>query len=124
MTKKRSICPSLNVFPVLFPAFGPRCLNHLEAEGLSLDNLFGQFVFRQDERDMVLKAVCSVRPEYQPASDYLTPDDRHPSLVQDLYLQVPSPLAVSQLLTRGGKADEYLQVQSPLAVSQLLTRGG
>uniref|UniRef100_A0A8C5C720 DNA-directed RNA polymerase n=1 Tax=Gadus morhua TaxID=8049 RepID=A0A8C5C720_GADMO len=87
ITKKRSICPSLNVFPVLFPAFGPRCLNHLEAEGLSLDNLFGQFVFRQDERDMVLKAVCSVRPEYQPASDYLTPDDRHPSLVQDLYLQ-------------------------------------
>uniref|UniRef100_A0A8C4ZDP4 DNA-directed RNA polymerase n=1 Tax=Gadus morhua TaxID=8049 RepID=A0A8C4ZDP4_GADMO len=69
------------------PRVVSRCLNHLEAEGLSLDNLFGQFVFRQDERDMVLKAVCSVRPEYQPASDYLTPDDRHPSLVQDLYLQ-------------------------------------
>ncbi|XP_056460639.1 DNA-directed RNA polymerase, mitochondrial isoform X1 [Gadus chalcogrammus] len=69
------------------PRVVSRCLNHLEEEGLSLDNLFGQFVFRQDERDMVLKAVCSVKPEYRPVSDYLTPDDRHPSLVQDLYLQ-------------------------------------
>ena len=79
------------MFPVLFTVMLPRCLNHLEAEGLSLDHLFGHFVFRQDERDMVLKAVCSVRPEYRPVSDHLMADDRHPSLVKDLYLQVPSP---------------------------------
>ena len=81
----------LTVLSAVFPVFRPRCLNHLEEQGLSLNHLFRQFVFREDERDMVLKAVCSVRPEYRPVSDHLTEADHHPSLVQDLYLQVPSP---------------------------------
>lgn len=40
----------------------------MEDDGLSVDDLFQQTVFRQDERDMVLTAVNVVRPDYRPCS--------------------------------------------------------
>lgn len=40
----------------------------MEDDGLSVDKLFQQTVFRQDERDMVLAAIHVVRPDYQPCS--------------------------------------------------------
>lgn len=63
-----------------------RCLNHMEEDGLSVDDLFSQCVFRQDERDMVLNAIHVVQPKYQPA---LTThgDQSLSSLVEDFYRQ-------------------------------------
>ncbi|KAI5101019.1 DNA-directed RNA polymerase, mitochondrial isoform X1 [Silurus meridionalis] len=49
-----------------------RCLQQMAEAGLCLDDLFRQCVFRQDERDMVLKAVRSVQPGYGPH----TPSER------------------------------------------------
>lgn len=64
-----------------------RCLSQMERDGLSVDDLFSQCVFRQDERDMVLKAVRIVQPDYQPA--LIQNLSQHPlSLVEDFYLQV------------------------------------
>ncbi|KAG7488005.1 hypothetical protein MATL_G00029600 [Megalops atlanticus] len=46
-----------------------RCLQQLEENGLSLDDLFRQCLFRQDEREMVLKAIHTVEPDFQPSVD-------------------------------------------------------
>uniref|UniRef100_A0A671SGJ4 DNA-directed RNA polymerase n=1 Tax=Sinocyclocheilus anshuiensis TaxID=1608454 RepID=A0A671SGJ4_9TELE len=46
---------------------GPhRCLQQMEMDGLSVDDVFRQCVFKKDEREMVLRAVQLVQPEYQP----------------------------------------------------------
>ncbi|KAF7655790.1 hypothetical protein LDENG_00050760 [Lucifuga dentata] len=63
-----------------------RCLSQMEEDGLSVDDLFSQCVFRQDERDMVLKALQIVKPNYQPSLN-LTTSHCPPSLVQDFYTQ-------------------------------------
>ncbi|KAM3619449.1 uncharacterized protein V6R79_008325 [Siganus canaliculatus] len=47
------------------PRIVTRCLNQMEEDGLSVDDVFSQCVFQQDERDMVLKAVHIVQPDYQ-----------------------------------------------------------
>lgn len=59
----------------------------MEKDGLSVDDVFSQCVFRQDERDMVLKAVHIVQPDYHPS---LNANTNHcsPALVQDYYIQV------------------------------------
>ncbi|KAL1251338.1 hypothetical protein QQF64_019134 [Cirrhinus molitorella] len=44
-----------------------RCLQQMEVDGLSVDDVFRQCVFRKDEREMVLRAVQLVQPEYQPS---------------------------------------------------------
>lgn len=66
-----------------------RCLNQMEKDGLSVDDIFRQCAFRQDERDMVLKAVRIVQPDYCPilatSTDHL---NGLPALVQDYYMQV------------------------------------
>lgn len=59
----------------------------MERDGLSVDDLFSQCVFRQDERDMVLKAVHIVQPDFQPALNR-NPSQCPSSLVEDFYLQV------------------------------------
>ncbi|KAL2089920.1 hypothetical protein ACEWY4_014608 [Coilia grayii] len=61
-----------------------RCLLQMEENGLSVDDLFKHTVFRRDERDMVLSAVCVIRPDYQPSTT--TDQQICPSpLVQDFY---------------------------------------
>lgn len=35
-------------------------------DGISVDDVFRECVFKQDERDVVLRAVRLVQPEYQP----------------------------------------------------------
>lgn len=59
----------------------------MEEDGLSADDLFSQCVFRQDERDMVLKAVHLVQPDYKPRLHASAA--QCPSLVQEFYTQVP-----------------------------------
>uniref|UniRef100_A0AAV2L0R0 DNA-directed RNA polymerase n=1 Tax=Knipowitschia caucasica TaxID=637954 RepID=A0AAV2L0R0_KNICA len=63
-----------------------RCLKRMEEDGLSVDDLFSQCLFRQDERDMVLKSVHVLQPDYQPklhSEEAL----RYSSLVEDFYTQ-------------------------------------
>nr|XP_055073574.1 DNA-directed RNA polymerase, mitochondrial [Misgurnus anguillicaudatus] len=43
-----------------------RCLEQMAMDGISVDDVFRECVFKQDERDMVLRAVRLVQPEYQP----------------------------------------------------------
>ncbi|XP_061635358.1 DNA-directed RNA polymerase, mitochondrial isoform X2 [Phyllopteryx taeniolatus] len=61
-----------------------RCLNQMEEDGFSVDDVFSQCVFQLDEREMALKAVRIIHPDYQPASNHTTSQSPS-SLVQDLY---------------------------------------
>ncbi|CAG5864809.1 unnamed protein product [Menidia menidia] len=72
--------------PNCSPKVISRCLNQMEEDGLSVDSLFSSCVFRQDERDMVLKAIRAVHPDYQPRP---APHASHSSspLVHDFYTQ-------------------------------------
>uniref|UniRef100_A0A8C9TYU4 DNA-directed RNA polymerase n=1 Tax=Scleropages formosus TaxID=113540 RepID=A0A8C9TYU4_SCLFO len=63
-----------------------RCLQQLKKDGFSLDDLFRQCAFRQDEREMVLKAVQTVEPGFQPSTDVAHRICSSP-LVQDFYSQ-------------------------------------
>ncbi|XP_060797384.1 DNA-directed RNA polymerase, mitochondrial [Neoarius graeffei] len=61
-----------------------RCLQQMAEGGLCLDNMFRQCVFRQDERDMVLKAIRIVKPDYKPHTPFERPHCSLP-LVEDFY---------------------------------------
>uniref|UniRef100_A0AAY4CE82 DNA-directed RNA polymerase n=1 Tax=Denticeps clupeoides TaxID=299321 RepID=A0AAY4CE82_9TELE len=43
-----------------------RCIQQMETDGISMDDLFRLCVFRQDEREMVLRAIRTVQPDFQP----------------------------------------------------------
>uniref|UniRef100_A0A3B4ANA1 DNA-directed RNA polymerase n=1 Tax=Periophthalmus magnuspinnatus TaxID=409849 RepID=A0A3B4ANA1_9GOBI len=84
-----SYCAALECMgrnPSCSPRVITRCLNQMEEDGVSVDDLFSQCLFRQDERDMVLNAIHVVQPEYQPN---VNPDgeQQYPSLVKDFYTQ-------------------------------------
>ncbi|KAM4738485.1 DNA-directed RNA polymerase, mitochondrial [Anableps anableps] len=70
--------------PNCSPKVISRCLNQMKEDGLSVDDLFSQCVFRQDERDMLLKAVQTVKPDYEPSVSLNTSQCSLP-LVQDFY---------------------------------------
>ncbi|XP_006800467.2 DNA-directed RNA polymerase, mitochondrial [Neolamprologus brichardi] len=70
--------------PNCSPKVVSRCLSQMEEDGLSVDDLFNQCVFRQDERDMLLKAIRIVKPEYQPRLNMHT-SQCSSLLVQDFY---------------------------------------
>ncbi|XP_028260251.1 DNA-directed RNA polymerase, mitochondrial [Parambassis ranga] len=72
--------------PNCSPKVISRCLSQMEADGLSVDDLFSQCVFRQDEKDMLLKAIRVVKPNYQPQIKSHT-SQCYPSLVQGFYSQ-------------------------------------
>uniref|UniRef100_A0A3Q1JU48 DNA-directed RNA polymerase n=1 Tax=Anabas testudineus TaxID=64144 RepID=A0A3Q1JU48_ANATE len=72
--------------PNCSPRVISRCLNQMEEDGMSIDDLFSRCVFRQDERDMVLMAVRIVEPDYQPSLN-LNATQCSPPLVQDFYTQ-------------------------------------
>ncbi|KAM6921541.1 DNA-directed RNA polymerase, mitochondrial [Xenentodon cancila] len=70
--------------PNCSPKVISRCLNQMKEDGLSVDDLFSPCVFHQNERDMLLKAVRVVKPEYQPVFSVDTNQCSLP-LVQDFY---------------------------------------
>ncbi|XP_051978328.1 DNA-directed RNA polymerase, mitochondrial [Xyrauchen texanus] len=43
-----------------------RCLEQIVVDGLSMDDVFRECIFKQDERDMVLRAVRIVQPDFEP----------------------------------------------------------
>ncbi|XP_027025575.2 DNA-directed RNA polymerase, mitochondrial isoform X1 [Tachysurus fulvidraco] len=63
-----------------------RCLQQMAESGLHLDNMFRQCAFKQDERDMVLKAIRSVQPDYEPHATSERPRCTSP-LVENFYTQ-------------------------------------
>ncbi|XP_037530208.1 DNA-directed RNA polymerase, mitochondrial [Nematolebias whitei] len=72
--------------PYCSPNVISRCLNQMKEDGLSVDDLFSQCVFQQDERDLLLKAIRNVMPDYQPSLNLQT-TQCHSPLVQDFYTQ-------------------------------------
>ncbi|KAG7327569.1 hypothetical protein KOW79_009175 [Hemibagrus wyckioides] len=63
-----------------------RCLQQMSESGLHLDDMFRQCVFKQDERDMVMKAIRTVQPDYEPQTSSERPHCSLP-LVEDFYTQ-------------------------------------
>ncbi|KAI1891707.1 hypothetical protein AGOR_G00146540 [Albula goreensis] len=61
-----------------------RCLQQLEESGMSMDDLFQKCVFRQDEREFVLKAIQMVKPDFQPTLEMDRQICTSP-LVEDIY---------------------------------------
>lgn len=59
----------------------------MEKDGFSVDDVFSQSVFQKDERDMVLKAVHVVQPDYQPSQRETLSQCSSP-LVHHFYTQV------------------------------------
>ncbi|KAL6107719.1 polrmt [Pungitius sinensis] len=83
-----SYCTALECMgrnPDCQPKLITRCLSQMEEDGLSVDDLLSRCVFRQDERDMVLKAVRGARPDYEPR--LRAGAAQCPSLVQEFYAQ-------------------------------------
>ncbi|KAL7396271.1 hypothetical protein ABVT39_003255 [Epinephelus coioides] len=72
--------------PNCSPKIITRCLNQMKEDGMSIDDLFSRCLFREDERDMVLKAVRVVQPDYQPSIKSST-SECSSSLVKDFYTQ-------------------------------------
>lgn len=64
----------------------------MEKDGLSVDDVFSQCVFRRDERDMVLRAMHTVQPDYHPSLNANT-NQCSSALVHGYYMQV-SPAGV------------------------------
>uniref|UniRef100_A0A8C6T0L7 DNA-directed RNA polymerase n=1 Tax=Neogobius melanostomus TaxID=47308 RepID=A0A8C6T0L7_9GOBI len=62
----------------------PRCLNQMEEDGLSVDDLFSRCAFRQDEQDLVLNAIRVVQPQYQPTLT-TNGDQQYPSRTEHRY---------------------------------------
>lgn len=60
----------------------------MEEDGLSVDDVFSQCVFQQDERDMLLKAIRIVKPDYHPSVSNMHTNQCYSSLIQDFYTQV------------------------------------
>ncbi|XP_068175572.1 DNA-directed RNA polymerase, mitochondrial isoform X2 [Antennarius striatus] len=84
-----SYCASLECIgrtPNCSPKTVTRCLSQMKKDGFSMDDMFSQSIFQQDERDMVLKAIHTVQPDYQPRPNVTTHHNSSP-LVQDFYMQ-------------------------------------
>eukprot|EP00063_Salmo_salar_P096967 XP_014071802.1 PREDICTED: DNA-directed RNA polymerase, mitochondrial-like [Salmo salar] len=63
-----------------------RVLRQMEEDGLPVDELFSHCVFRQDERDMVLRAIHTVQPDFQPSINTILQTCSSP-LVKDFYTE-------------------------------------
>uniref|UniRef100_A0A8C7CMT9 DNA-directed RNA polymerase n=1 Tax=Oncorhynchus kisutch TaxID=8019 RepID=A0A8C7CMT9_ONCKI len=63
-----------------------RVLRQMEEDGLPVDELFSHCVFRQDERDMVLRAIHTVQPDFQSSINTILQTCSSP-LVKDFYIE-------------------------------------
>uniref|UniRef100_A0A8C7VNG1 DNA-directed RNA polymerase n=1 Tax=Oncorhynchus mykiss TaxID=8022 RepID=A0A8C7VNG1_ONCMY len=73
-----------------------RVLRQMEEDGLPVDELFSHCVFRQDERDMVLRAIHTVQPDFQSSINTILQTCSSP-LVKDFYTE-RDLLAVQRLV--------------------------
>nr|DBA28382.1 TPA: hypothetical protein GDO54_008760 [Pyxicephalus adspersus] len=61
----------------------------MEKDGLSVDQLFQDFIYHEDEREMVLEAIRHVRPDYKPPLRAEVIIDS--PLVKNVYIKDPPP---------------------------------
>ncbi|XP_063770549.1 DNA-directed RNA polymerase, mitochondrial isoform X2 [Pseudophryne corroboree] len=66
-----------------------RCLSKMEKDGMSIHQLFQHFTFVEDERDMVLKAIHRVIPDFKPPPRIQVVCNS--PLVRDFYSKEPQP---------------------------------
>lgn len=85
--KKLNASASNAFYCVLLSSGRHRCLQQMEVDGMSVDDVFSQCVFKKDEREMVLRAVQMVKPEYQPLVSKDQPVCSLP-LVEQFYAEV------------------------------------
>lgn len=103
--------------PNCSPKVISRCLNQMKEDGFSVDDLFSQCVFQQDERDMVLKAIQTVTPDYEPSLSLNASQCSLP-LVQDYYTKREHHTYPKLNFTKG-ELQEHFQRQ--LSVEQSCT---
>ncbi|CAH2293158.1 DNA-directed RNA polymerase, mitochondrial [Pelobates cultripes] len=95
-----------------------RCLQQMETSGISKDQLFQNYVYQLDERDIVLKAIRKVHRNYQPPvnSNIICPLP----LVKDFYHKDPQPLYPKLNLTVSdlqNRFEEQLENESRVFVT-------
>ncbi|XP_061096463.1 LOW QUALITY PROTEIN: DNA-directed RNA polymerase, mitochondrial [Conger conger] len=80
-----AVLESLGRFPDYPESIISKCVQQLQVEGYSLEDLF-QYRFHQDEREYVLKAVQTALPDFQPS---VQPKAEHCAspLVKDFYTE-------------------------------------
>uniref|UniRef100_A0A8C8M1W2 DNA-directed RNA polymerase n=1 Tax=Oncorhynchus tshawytscha TaxID=74940 RepID=A0A8C8M1W2_ONCTS len=84
-----SYCAALECMgrnPDCSPHLINRVLRQMEEDGLPVDELFSHCVFRQDERDMVLRAIHTVQPDFQSSINTILQTCSSP-LVKDFYTE-------------------------------------
>uniref|UniRef100_A0A6Q2XK41 DNA-directed RNA polymerase n=1 Tax=Esox lucius TaxID=8010 RepID=A0A6Q2XK41_ESOLU len=108
------------------PRFINRVLQQIQWDGLSVDELFRHCVFRQDERDMVLKAIHTLKPDFQPSikpilhtcSSPLRTDSKYPKLafsLDELQKRFNNQLCLEQASTITINSVEALKPRDLLA---------
>uniref|UniRef100_A0A8C0G9D0 DNA-directed RNA polymerase n=1 Tax=Chelonoidis abingdonii TaxID=106734 RepID=A0A8C0G9D0_CHEAB len=77
MLEEAGLKPNLSCFAAALECMGragapavviKRCVQQLEEDGFNLDELFKDAVYEEDEREMVLKAIRIIKPNFQPLS--------------------------------------------------------
>ncbi|XP_038240169.1 DNA-directed RNA polymerase, mitochondrial isoform X2 [Dermochelys coriacea] len=77
MLEEAGLKPNLSCYAAALECLGrarapatviKRCVQQLEEDGFHLDELFKGMVYEEDEREMVLKAVRIIKPNFQPLS--------------------------------------------------------
>nr|XP_048686682.1 DNA-directed RNA polymerase, mitochondrial isoform X4 [Caretta caretta] len=77
MLEEAGLKPNLSCYAAALECLGrarapatviKRCVQQLEEDGFHLDELFKDTVYEEDEREMVLKAVRIIKPNFQPLS--------------------------------------------------------
>ncbi|KAH1174492.1 DNA-directed RNA polymerase, mitochondrial [Mauremys mutica] len=77
MLEEAGLKPNLSCYAAALECMGrarapatvvKRCVQQLEEDGFNLDDLFKDAVYEEDEREMVLKAVRIINPNFQPLS--------------------------------------------------------
>ncbi|CAB1331493.1 unnamed protein product [Coregonus sp. 'balchen'] len=84
-----SYCAALECMgrtPNCSPKVINRVLRQMKEDGLRVEELFSLCVFRQDERDMVLRAINTVEPDFQPSINTVLHTCSSP-LVKDFYTE-------------------------------------
>ncbi|XP_069818479.1 DNA-directed RNA polymerase, mitochondrial [Dendropsophus ebraccatus] len=122
MLQEASLKPNLGSYAAALEAMArtesntktiKRCLNQMEEDGMSADELFRGLPYVEDERDMVLKAIQQVRPDYMPPPRVKIVCSS--PLVQNFYSKEPPPsypkmgFSVSNLQER---FEEQLETES------------
>ncbi|KAL4658925.1 DNA-directed RNA polymerase, mitochondrial isoform X1 [Arapaima gigas] len=94
MVEEAGLKPNLSTYHAALECMGrnqsctsrviTRCLEQLKQDGFSLDDLFRQCSFQQDDREMVLKAIQTVQPGFRLSTNVAHRMCSSP-LVQDFY---------------------------------------